>query len=313
MRDTRGAAWRAQAAQPLLTPAELAELMQQAEQAAQLHHWQLVQGLQTGDWRSPRIGAGLDFEEARLYQAGDDIRHLDWRSTARRGQPHVKTFREERQQVWAIALDRSLSMRFGTRVRLKVAQGARAAIFLALTARALGMAVHASLWDGALHDRPAGQGAAADADLVDAFNAPCPPDLLQPQPDGDLRFESWLEHLQAQLPLGSRLWLISDAQAWSPAACAAVHALGERHALTFVRIADPAESTLPALGWADVADLRGRSAQTLHAGSRPLAARLQQAWHNRLKTQADTLAACGAQALDLSVLEHDLSQRLIDD
>jgi uncharacterized protein (DUF58 family) len=299
----------------------LADVAQQAEQAVQLHHWQFVQGPQAGDWRSLRTGSGMDFEEARPYQPGDDIRHLDWRSTARWGQPHIKTFREERQQVWAIAFDRSLSMRFGTRVRLKAAQGARAAIFIALAAQALGMTVHASLWDDEVQEFSTGHGPASSTDLVDAFNAPCPPDLLQEAPvtaggmpaqaaGFTVGFSQWLEHLQAQLPPGSRLWLVSDAKAWDPAACAAMQALGEHHALTFVRICDPAEHDLPAIGWAEFVDLQGRSAQTWPAGSRSLAARLQETWSDRLKTQTAALAACDAQVIDLPAADDDLTQRL---
>ncbi|MGB8379607.1 MAG: DUF58 domain-containing protein, partial [Rhodanobacteraceae bacterium] len=78
-------------------------------------------------WR----GRGVDFRESRAYQAGDDIRHMDWRLTARSGKPHTKLFEEEREQALLLALDFNPAMHFGTRVRFKSVQAARAAALLA--------------------------------------------------------------------------------------------------------------------------------------------------------------------------------------
>ena len=44
-------------------------------------------------------GRGMEFDEARPYQPGDDVRTLDWRVTARTGQPHTKLYREERERA----------------------------------------------------------------------------------------------------------------------------------------------------------------------------------------------------------------------
>jgi uncharacterized protein (DUF58 family) len=84
-----------------------------------------------GDWASRWLGRGLDFEESRLYSAGDDIRDMDWRTTARTGRAHLKIYREERQPLVHLVVDRGATMRFGTRRRLKVAQAARVAAVLA--------------------------------------------------------------------------------------------------------------------------------------------------------------------------------------
>ena len=72
-----------------------------------------------GERTSPIRGRGMDFDEVRLYQPGDDVRSIDWRVTARKGKPHTKVFREERERPTLIAVDQSRSMFFGSRERLK--------------------------------------------------------------------------------------------------------------------------------------------------------------------------------------------------
>ena len=67
--------------------------------------------------------------------AGDELRFMNWRATARTGEPHMKVFREERMPAVFIVVDRRQSMRFGTRKRLKVTQAVRAAAVTAFFAR----------------------------------------------------------------------------------------------------------------------------------------------------------------------------------
>ena len=70
---------------------------------------------------------GIDFEEFRPYQAGDDIRLIDWRVTARTGRPFIKVFREERERPVIIAVDQTHNMYFGSRVAFKSVIAAQAA------------------------------------------------------------------------------------------------------------------------------------------------------------------------------------------
>ena len=72
-------------------------------------------------------GRGIDFEEFRPYQAGDDIRLIDWRVTARTGRPFIKVFREERERPVIIAVDQTHNMYFGSRVAFKSVIAAQAA------------------------------------------------------------------------------------------------------------------------------------------------------------------------------------------
>lgn len=75
----------------------------------------------------------MDFAEARNYQAGDEVRHMEWRVTARSGRPHVKVYQEERERPVLLWVDFSPSMFFGTRVAFKSVVAARLAAILAWT------------------------------------------------------------------------------------------------------------------------------------------------------------------------------------
>ncbi|WP_127091051.1 DUF58 domain-containing protein [Aquabacter cavernae] len=80
-----------------------------------------------GGHRSAARGRGMEFDEVRAYQPGDDVRTIDWRVTARTGRPHTKLFQEERERPVLILIDLRSHMRFGTRVSFKSVLAARAA------------------------------------------------------------------------------------------------------------------------------------------------------------------------------------------
>ncbi len=67
-----------------------------------------------GAYHSVFKGRGMDFEEAREYQPGDEIRSIDWNVTARTGKAHVKKYREERELTMMIVVDLSASGQFGS-------------------------------------------------------------------------------------------------------------------------------------------------------------------------------------------------------
>ncbi len=89
---------------------------------------------QSGDYQSPFRGRGMEFDESRLYQAGDDIRNIDWRVTARTGKPHTKLYREERERPVFLWVDLRAPMFFATRGRYKSVLAARLAALLAWSA-----------------------------------------------------------------------------------------------------------------------------------------------------------------------------------
>ena len=72
-----------------------------------------------GPIKTPLRGRGMEFEDVRLYQAGDDIRAIDWRVTARTRKTHTKQFREEREKPVFVVVDQRQSMFFGSKVAMK--------------------------------------------------------------------------------------------------------------------------------------------------------------------------------------------------
>lgn len=94
----------------------------------------LVDDVMGGEYLSAFKGRGMEFEEVREYQPGDEIRTIDWNVTARMGHPYVKTFREERELTVMVMVDVSASGLFGTHNRTKNEVAAELAAILAYTA-----------------------------------------------------------------------------------------------------------------------------------------------------------------------------------
>jgi len=109
-----------------------------AAQGLRLQARRLTRMVHAGSHLSAQRGRGLEFQEVRPYVSGDDRRTIDWRVTARRGKPHTKLFREERERpVWLLA-DLNPSLFFGTRRQLKSTVVVRAAALLAWSAALAG-------------------------------------------------------------------------------------------------------------------------------------------------------------------------------
>ncbi len=87
-----------------------------------------------GEYESAFRGRGMEFEEVREYEPGDEIRSIDWNVTARIGRPFVKVYREEREMTVMILVDMSASLDFGTRERSKRETAAEVAAVLAYAA-----------------------------------------------------------------------------------------------------------------------------------------------------------------------------------
>lgn len=90
-----------------------------------------VRSEQSGVYKSPFKGRGVEFAESRPYQAGDEVRHIDWRVTARTGRLHTKIFHEDRERAILVWVDLRRAMFFATRGTFKAVLAARAAAFIA--------------------------------------------------------------------------------------------------------------------------------------------------------------------------------------
>ncbi len=93
-----------------------------------------VKSLQTGAYVSHFRGRGMEFDESRPYQPGDDPRSIDWRVTARSATAYTKLFREERERPVLVVVDLRSSMHFATRGCFKSVNASRVAALLAWAA-----------------------------------------------------------------------------------------------------------------------------------------------------------------------------------
>lgn len=200
----------------------------------------LRSGTSTSRWR----GRGVDFRESRIYQAGDEIRHMDWRVTARSGKPHTKLFEEEREQGLLLALDLNPGMRFGTRVRFKSVQAARAAALLAWMGAAAGDRI------GAL-----GFGGGIDAEVKPASGRRGVLRVLRALRDWDhaavdagAPLSQGLQRLRRLLRPGMRLVLLSDGFCGDAETERLLPQIANRHEVALVLLRDPLELAPPPPG-----------------------------------------------------------------
>jgi uncharacterized protein (DUF58 family) len=283
--------------QPLLAADEIAALAAQAALLAQASVRREVHDHHAGDWPSAWLGRGLDFEEARPYAPGDDVRDMDWRTTARLGHPFIKTYREERQPLLHIVLDRGPSMRFGTRRRLKVTQAARLALLAGFAASAQNVAVGLTLWDAPDRTLAARHGRSGWLEAVQALVEPCAPQAAE---RGEAQHdETRLQTLRAELPRGSRLLLLSDFAWLSPLHERVLASLGAHCDVLAVTISDAAERELPDVGLACFADPAGGPARWLDTSQDYVRAAHALAFATRQGELEASLLRCGLRTLRL--------------
>ncbi|ARG96327.1 DUF58 domain-containing protein [Legionella micdadei] len=131
---------------------QLDELIALRRYAQRVNYKPAGNTVRAGNHLSKLRGRGMDFAEARNYQAGDEIRHMEWRVTARTGRPHVKLYQEERERPVVILSDFNPSMFFGTRLAFKSVIAARLAAMIAWTAIKQGDRVGGLLFSAKEHN-----------------------------------------------------------------------------------------------------------------------------------------------------------------
>ena len=261
---------------PLLSDADLDEIIRHV-QAMDLTHRQPrdVHYTQAGDFRSVYLGRGMDFEEVRLYQHGDETRDMDWRTTARTGKPYLKVYREEHQPALHIVVDRGASMRFGTRKQLKVTLAARITAVFAFAAMPANTCIGGTLWQPGGFSLPCRNGEEGATQLVRAAIAPCPP-LLDDMHLHARTFSEMLRQLDELLQRGSRLVLISDFAQLHEDNLPVLMRLASHHNLLALQLTDSAEENLPNVGMMRFLDVATGNMRWLDTGSKTVRATFQQ-------------------------------------
>lgn len=239
-----------------------------------------VMGTQAGNRLSKLRGRGIDFSEVRAYQAGDDVRTIDWRVTARKNKPHTKVFREERERLTLVVVDQTQSLFFGSQVRLKsvaAAEIAALSVWQALNHgdRVGGMiigneshAIHKPYRNVKSVARFLGDLARMNAALDRRGNAP--------QPN---HFSNALLQIRRLAHSNYRIYFISDFEPMADYWRDAFRNLSQRNEVIALKIYDPLEAELPPADSYTVA--HGNDRWQFHTGN----AKLRSHYHEQFEEQ----------------------------
>lgn len=239
-------------------------------QRLSLRSSRLTVSARTGGRYSRLRGRGIDYQESRVYQPGDDIRNMDWRVTARSPYPHTKIYQEERERPVIVLVDMGPSMLFATRGAFKSVIAARAAALLGWVAVREGDRIGALLSNGGHFElRPTG-GQRGVLRLIQGLVAASPQGMPAVS-QGALNVA--LERLRHVTRPGSLVFLLSDFFGLDGDSDRHLARLRQHNDVVACRIVDPLEQTPPPpgrYGYTDgrisgVLDTRARRMRTAYA------------------------------------------------
>ncbi|MEZ7957393.1 MAG: DUF58 domain-containing protein [Rubritalea sp.] len=200
----------------------------------------------SGEYHTSFKGQGLDFEDYREYQHGDETRFIDWKVTARMNVPHIRTFREERELSVILAVDVSGSNKYGSGRLSKKQKAARIAAVLAFCAKYNGDKVGLLLFtDKTELYLPPGKGTKHVLRIIR--------EILGYQPEGKgTSIAHACDFLNKTLKRKSLVFLLSDFM--DDDFSKKLGALGKQHETIAMRIYDPVEQELPIVGKVNLTD-----------------------------------------------------------
>jgi len=278
------------------------ELMARVRQI-QLRTRRMVSEVLTGAYRSTFRGSGIEFDDIRPYQPGDDVRSIDWKRTARAGDAYIKTYIEERELSLVFAVDTSRSMDFGSREFTKREVAAQLVALLSYVAARqhdrVGLALfgaQAGLW------LPPRKGADAVARVIREV-------LAAPPTAGERSFADVIDHCSRSLGRHSLLFFVSDFASSDltrpgelPEWSTKLSVLARRHDIVLARIVDPFEVEPPPAGWLTLEGLESHKRIEVDTRSK----RVREAWRAAAIARKAAVAALAARSnLDLIELSTD--------
>lgn len=228
-----------------MPPQEVATILKKVRRI-QIVAKRTVNDLLAGQYKSVFRGRGMEFEEVREYQPGDDIRTIDWNVTARSGTPFIKRFCEERELTILFAVDTSASGAFGSRLRSKldmVVEVAGVLMFSALKNNdKVGLV---TFCDRVLDYYPPRKGKGNVLHLIR--------ELIGIEPVArPTNLAAGLEFLSRVQKRRAVVFLISDFLA--PAVRETLALCNSRHDLIAITVTDPREQVLPDVGFISLRD-----------------------------------------------------------
>ncbi len=254
------------------------------------HQRQLPASSQSGALLSKTRGRGMEFDEVRHYQPGDDVRSIDWRVTARTGKAHTKLYREEKDRPVYILVDLALTQLFGSQLLFKSVQACHLASALAWQTLQRGDKVGGIISNGWLQNeyKPSLQHKSVmhflrgltevHQDSLQRWQQQTPP---HPAP-----LNQSIEHLTHLVKPGSLINVISDFEHIETKTLEQLARLNTRSSVRSFKLFDPMEQQLPA----------GYSSQPLsiHDGERQAMVNLNNArqrldYHQRAMSEFEQL------------------------
>ena len=223
-----------------------------------------------GEYHSAFKGRGMAFSEVREYQWGDDVRSMDWNVTARLRAPYVKVFEEERELTVVLLVDVSRSGLFGTAVQTKRERIAEIAAVLSFSAILNNDKVGALFFSDRIEKFiPPGKGRSHLLHIIREMLE------LQPASDGT-DIGAALKFLTNAIKKKCTAFLLSDlldadAQG-NPRYEDALKVAVGRHDLSVIKVHDPRERSLPAVGLVHIKDSETGSAAWVNTDSRAVRA-----------------------------------------
>jgi uncharacterized protein (DUF58 family) len=273
-----------------------------------------VRASAAGGHLSPYKGRGVEFDESRPYQPGDDLRTIDWRVTARTGKPHTKVFREERNRPVFVWLDLRQPMMFATRGAYKSVRAAQMAALIAWSAVANGDRLGGLVFSETEHHelRPAlGRRSALRLMRTIAADSFWTERAGQP---AEIDAERALVRLTRVARPGSLIFLLSDFRRLGADAERHLRELSSHCDLLLVQFFDPVESELPPPGRYRIQSA-GRSF-AIETGTEAMRRRYHERFEERraalqklARLPGVRLIECATNAELRSVLVHQFRQR----
>jgi uncharacterized protein (DUF58 family) len=262
-----------------------------------------IRALRSGQYVSSVKGRGMEFDESRPYQAGDDVRHLDWRVTARTGKTYSKLFRQEQERPVFLWVDQRAPMRFATRGKFKSVIAAQLASLLAWNAAEHGDRVGGIVFsDHAHHETRPKSGRSSALQLMRLLSVNSDAATSRDAVDGSGRA---LLHLRRLARPGSLIFLISDFRDIDEVLESRLLQLAKHSDLGFVLVYDPLEMDLPPAGYYQLSD--GRQRLSIDTYSRSFVASYREHFIARRSRVQDLARLCRARFISCSTADDPCS------
>ncbi len=223
-------------APPLIAPQVLEQLQAQIRALGSRRNKRSLSA-PNGSQHSVYRGAGMELQDLRGYEFGDDVRHIAWRSSARTNRPMVKVFHAEKQARHLIYVEQHDSMYFATAGELKAATAVRIAALLSFNGLFKQAEIGGITWGQSEQLFPFSHRLDQVLALLRSINSSTPPQhRSQPQ--------VFIEQLHRLATQQCDIYLISDFNHWQEHDFQALQPLAERHRLWAIQIADQGEQSL---------------------------------------------------------------------